>query len=496
MTSPQLRDAAWSAPVVQEIARLVAARTGLVFSRPRHQTIEAAIRRESSRAGHHGLAAYHAALRGDASAVDALAAELTIGETYFFRDAPQFDLLRSRILPELAASPSADGAVRVWSAGCASGEEPYSIAILCHELGLGARTKIVGTDLSRDRLAAAREARYGRWSLRGVPDAVIASYFTRRDTRYDLVPVMRDMVEFRYLNLADVADADPSGAPGRMDLILCRNVLIYFDAATTARVIRHLLSALSARGWLLLGASDPPITDYADCEVVVTPAGLAYRPAGTMPSRNVVSPAPRAYEVYVGTHDTPVPPVPVTVAYTLQATTAHSVPDPRREELARIVEAHSEGQESLAAELARQFIARGGNELTAWVIRVRALANAGSLSEAGKSCAAALELHPLSAELTYLQSILLINAGRFVEAAETCRRALYLDHTLAVAHVARGDALARQHRAEDAARAFRAALRLLGQMAPDAIVPASGGERSARMTAAVASRLELMESAT
>ena len=496
MTSPQLRDAAWSAPVVQDIAHLVAARTGLVFSRPRHQTIEAAIRREASRAGHPGLAAYHAALRADASAVDALAAELTIGETYFFRDTPQFDLLRSRILPELAASPPADGAVRVWSAGCASGEEPYSLAILCHELGLGARTKILGTDLSRDRLTAAREARYGRWSLRGVPDAVIAAYFTRRDTRYDLRPALRDMVEFRYLNLADVADTGPNSAPGRMDLILCRNVLIYFDAATTARVIRHLLSALSPRGWLLLGASDPPITDYADCDVVVTPAGLAYRPAGTTPPRSGVSHATRAYEVSVRTDDMPVAPVPATVTYSPPAAPFHNAPDPRREALARIVEAHSEGRESLAAELAREFIARGGTELTVWVIRVRALANAGSLSEAGKSCAAALELHPLSAELTYLQAILLINAGRYVEAADTCRRALYLDHTLAVAHVALGDALARLNHAADARRALRVALRLLAQMAPDAIVPASGGERSARMTAAITSRLALMESGT
>lgn len=497
------QDLTWSQPAIERIVRLVGERTGLVFSQPRRHAIEAIILREASRAGCPDLAAYEQRLRRDDEATDSLAAELTIGETYFFRDPAQLDLLRSEILPEVAAAPARPEGVRIWSAGCASGEEAYSVAIICHELGIGSRTRILATDLSRERLDAAREARYGRWSFRGVPDAVTTAYFRRRDTRYDLIDPIRAMVEFRYLNLAELGGRGGPDPHDRMDVILCRNVLIYFDAATTARVIGHLLGGLRDGGWLLLGASDPPATDYADCEVIVTRAGLVYRRQGSArPRRSAAAwrqePVPALAATGLGQREQfsplseearpagnppPAPPPPAEV-------------EPLRGLLARAVEAHAHGRGSEAAELARRFLELGGDELAAWVIRVRALANAESLALAGQVCAAALEHHPLSAELTYLHSLLLARAGRYADAAEAARRALYLDRTLAVAHLVLGDALARIGRDQEAARAFRSAHRLLATADPDAVAPASGGERSGRLAATAAARLELMERAS
>lgn len=462
MTSPRLRDVAWSGPSIERIADLVAERAGLVFSHVRRKTVETAIRRQAARSGVSDVGRYADALAVDQQALESLAAELTVGETYFFRDPPQIDLLASEIIPALAVEVQGRH-IHAWSAGCASGEEAYSLAILFHRQGLAARTRILGTDLSRERIAQAREARYGRWSLRGVPDRTITEYFTRQDTRFDLVRAIRDMVGFRYMNLAEAGESMPAA----IDLILCRNVLIYFDAPTVARVARQLMGALSPSGWLLLGASDPPISDHVECDVMVTPAGLVYRPPGVVhPRRRVMYSS--------GAHERLREPVP---------------------------EAHRESHREWApaadaaadAPVPALIAVEGPNAAPAeeWSSRVRAMADAGALEDAGKLCAAALELHPLSAELTYLQALLLLTAGHVAEAAGTARRAIYLDHRLAVAHVLLGDALLRLKQRDDADRAWRAALRLLAAGVPDDVVPASGGESTARFTAAVGARLSL-----
>lgn len=494
MTLPHLGDLAWSGPVMERIARLVGDRTGLVFSQARRRSVETTIRRHASRAGYRDLTRFADALQVDTSAVDWLASELTIGETYFFRDAAQFDLLRADILPALAATGRP---LRMWSAGCASGEEPYSLAILCAELGLAGRVSILGTDISRERLARARIGRYSRWSLRGVPDDVICTYFTRRDTRYDLAPAIRDLVKFQYMNLAEL---DAASTPAQMDLVLCRNVLIYLDVATIARLAQSLLASLALGGWLLLGASDPPIHEYGECDVVITPAGLVYRHAGATRRRRLRLHSSGEHRVV---HAAP-PRIPPTAVATPASGSPQSTPapvrpptpDPMLELLARAVDAHARRREREAAELAGTYLARGGDALPAWIIRVRALANEGALHEAGRNCAAALERHPLSAELNYLQAVLLLAAERFPEALQSARRALYLDHTLAMASIAMGDALSRLQRRDEAARAYRSAMRALAPLAPEGLVPASGGERVSRVTSTVAARLALTADAS
>src|SRR5690606_3348380 len=162
----------------------------------------------------------------------------------------------------------------------AAGEEAYSLAILGEQLGLKHRMRVLGTDISRVRLAAARAGNYSKWALRSLDEETIARYFTQSGKRYVLRSEFRDAVDFRYLNLAE--DVYPSMAAGiwGLDLILCRNVLIYFDAATIAHVAQRLIDSLSDDGWLVLGASDPAISEMVDCEVVLTHAGLVYRRPG------------------------------------------------------------------------------------------------------------------------------------------------------------------------------------------------------------------------
>jgi chemotaxis protein methyltransferase CheR len=256
-----------------------------------------------------------------------------------------------------------------------------------------------------------------------------------------------------------------------MDLILCRNVLIYFDADTVAAVAHRLLASLSEDGWLFLGASDPPLTDLVPCTVVQTGNGVAYRRAGHVAPRRKAPPPPP--EVAPPSFVEPAPALPDE----LQADVPDILPPPSA---IRGEAVHAPGEREGE---------RGDDER--WALRVRALADEGRLEEAGRLCAGGLDRHRLSGELAILHSLLLAEAGRAGEAAAAARRALYLDRGLVMAHLAQARALARLDDQAGARRSLENARRLLAALPADAIVPASGGERAGHLIGAVRVQLRL-----
>ncbi len=433
---------------LDEAAALVRRKTGLTFAGIRASALESGLVKAMQAARISDPSTYVARLDREVDLLDALVAEITIGETHFFRDAEQWALLRATIFPSLLRHRSRERPLRIWSAGCATGEEPYTAAIVIHELGAASIGHIIGTDLSRRALSAARRGVYTRWSLRGVPNETEQAYFRRAGRRYELAPAIRDSVEFRYHNLA--ADALPSVSAGlaAMDVVLCRNVLIYFDHATLPAVAQRLLDSLSDDGWLILGASDPPIAGLVRCEVHVTGSGLAYRKA-RVSSTVVIPPEPR--------EEAPAE-RPTVLPFRRLRSTARADPS--------------------------QAIAQ-----------VRALANQGNLPEAGRVCAAAMDRHRGSAELAYLHAVLLLESGRPQEAAHAARVAIYLDRSLAVSHLLLGGALARMGEPAAARRSVRNALILLQGMNSDDVVPASDGETAARLGEMARVQLDLMHGA-
>jgi chemotaxis protein methyltransferase CheR len=412
---------------------------------------------------------YLAVLQKDARAFDDLVAEVTVGETYFFREPAQLAFIEREVIPRLRARGNG---VRVWSAGCASGEEPYSIAILLRQAGLAADSWILGTDISEPRLARAREARYSRWSLRGCPPEIVEAYFKRAHRGFQLAPAIRDAVEFRRLNLADEEYAVPGSDIREMDIVLCRNVLIYLDEDTIVHVARRLLDSLSDQGWLFLGASDPPLQSLVRCEVTVTEAGVAYRKLD--PARRASPAAAAAAEGKIvggdGSRDSGEP---------NPAARVWSRPAGRRKiergRAAAIKAPRSATTRNRAPGRVRP------DDLAATIAHVGALANRGDLAEAERICSAAIERDNTSAELASLLSILYAETGRNREAAEAARKALYLDRGLVVAHLALGRALYRTGDHQGATRAFTNAADLLADLEPDAIVAGSDGERAATL---------------
>jgi two-component system, chemotaxis family, CheB/CheR fusion protein len=196
---------------------------------------------------------------------------LLINVTAFFRDQPAWDYLNETILPKLIEAKPPDAEIRVWSAGCASGQEPYSIAMfLCERLGMEAfqkRVKVYASDMDPEALHEARQAVYTAKDVEAVPQPLIEKYFERTDNRYVVHADVRRAVIFGRHDL--VADAPIS----RLDLLICRNTLMYFNAEMQDHILARFHFALNETGYLLLGKAEMLLT-HAN---LFTPVELKHR---------------------------------------------------------------------------------------------------------------------------------------------------------------------------------------------------------------------------
>jgi len=182
---------------------------------------------------------------------------LTTNETYFFREDFQLKTFIDEIVPEIMQKKrgSGDRSLRIWSAGCSSGEEPYTIAMLLMQNPEMRRwnLEIIGTDISKQILALAREGVYGKSSFRSTDDYYLDKYFTDQDGKLRISDQVKQFVSISHLNLLDQQRVS---LLGKMDVIFCRNVIIYFDSVAKKKVISSLHDQLHSGGFLLLGHSE------------------------------------------------------------------------------------------------------------------------------------------------------------------------------------------------------------------------------------------------
>ena len=267
----------------QRFSDLLRARSGMEFSGQRRADLERALERAFNEFGVPTPELLYDRLTvgpGAQAALEAFIASLTVPETYFFRNQPQFEALEQRILPELIERRRDLRRLRIWSVGCASGEEPYSLAMLLRRVlpDLAAwDVTILATDLNRSLLEKAQRGLYTAWSFRDTSSDIQAQYFTRRGSQFELSPQVRGQVTFAYLNLAD--DSYPSALTDTLDvdLILFRNVLIYFGEEMARRVIDRLYDALADGGWLLVGHAEPSISLFNRFTTHSFPGAIVYQ---------------------------------------------------------------------------------------------------------------------------------------------------------------------------------------------------------------------------
>ena len=343
------------------------------------------------------------------------------GETYFFRDHGQMDLLHSRILPELIERRRDTRTLRLWSAGCASGEEAYSLAMLLDMVlpeQEGWDIFILGTDIDQAALTTARQGAYRKWSFRLVQPSLQQRFFRPNAGGWGLDERIRRMVTFNAVNL--VGEPIPGGNMQDMDLILCRNVFIYFDAATVAAIANKLSAALRDGGYLMTGHTELIGQRIRNLRTRLFPEGVVYQREQALPTA------------------APVPP---------RAAPALARPAPGR---------------PCAA-----VAGPGAGELLALA---RECADRGEYDRAEQVCRQALAASPLAAGAYFLLAQLAQIRGDFEVARELLEKTLYLDPQSVVVYLELASLCERADNLPRAQTLRRAALDLLRALPGEAAI--------------------------
>jgi chemotaxis protein methyltransferase CheR len=258
---------------------LVGARTGLHFSHDMRTSFERRLRERLAARNLRTFMEYYQHLRFHPLAAqewDEVYDLLTTNETYFYREAYQLNAFRDEILPILAKQVATRKRLSVWSAGCSTGEEAYTIAILIKETNLfaGWEVAVYGSDISRRCIAVARKGVYGQASFRTMPEATRRAHFVERTDGVHVVESIRSMCHFNQMNLLE---ANRARLLGRVDAVFCRNMLIYLDAQSRRKVIDLFHERLFPGGVLLLGHSESLLNVTTAFELLHLKGDLVYR---------------------------------------------------------------------------------------------------------------------------------------------------------------------------------------------------------------------------
>lgn len=272
----QADEYAFSDEEFENIRRILLAKrrfdAGIYKDRYMRRRITIRIRATESRSARH----YRELLDSCEDEVDRLLRVLTVHVSEFFRNRSTFDRLRDTFLPSFLSrcGGNPDAGPSIWSAGCAGGEEPYSLAIILREWfpdrAAQGQVSVLATDIDREILDKAREGYFGEERLQEVPPELIRRYFVREGRRFLISPEIRCMVEFRHGDLLDVATYP------RCDIILCRNVLIYFERKQQERILEGFAASLSDQGVLVLGRSESLVGEMRKRFECVSPVERIY----------------------------------------------------------------------------------------------------------------------------------------------------------------------------------------------------------------------------
>ncbi|MEW5979016.1 MAG: CheR family methyltransferase [Acidobacteriota bacterium] len=506
--------------LLSQLCERVVTLTGLDFPSQRRSDLETGLHKAARRLGRDPEEWARSLLSTPPTKhqIQVLASELTVGETYFFREKRTFEVLAQRILPELIRSRRAtERRLRIWSAGCCTGEELYSVAILLDRILPDFeewQVNLLGTDINPRFLQKARDGVFGEWSFRDAPEWLKDNYFKALGTRrFELLPRIRERAVFEYLNLA--ADPFPSLAANTnaMDLILCRNVLMYFAPDRARSTVLSFHRSLLNGGWLIVSPAETSIALFSAFSTVRLDGWTLYQKgprvwqAGDAQSdttlRSAGPPAnwpdlPRGKWESDGDRSTGFPPV---LPETVPAVSAAAPPETPLPLCVTETASPLGGPETGAGltpfEEARVLYEQGDYQGACLKLKdqaeesscpaetlaflARSSANLGQLEEARSWAEKAVEADKLNTEWHYVLAMILQELGLLKTAAESLNRCLYLDPGFVLAHFALGNLALRQQNWTDAGRHFSNALSLVSRYPDDKILPHSDGLAAGRL---------------
>lgn len=462
------------AKLLSQFSEFVTAQMGLHFPRAKWHSLEIGI---ASAAQEFGFKNPESCLQWILSApltkdlISILASHLTVGETYFFREEKVFETLEKQILPDLIHSrlrnrQGQSQGLRIWSAGCCTGEEPYSIAILLSKMipdlepGLNLndlKITILATDINSRFLHKASQGVYTEWSFRNVPPWIKESFFKKkREGLFEIPPQLKKMVTFAYLNL--VEDVYPSimNNTNAVDIIFCRNVLMYFHSERIKKVVQNLYHSLADGGWLIVGPSEASHVRHAPFATVSFPGAFLHQ----KDSKEVKG----LYTYHALTEEmekvqAKAQSLTLKTPNLKDSSNSKNLKSPKNAD-SEVLELYEPDQIALLA---------------------RSYADQGRLSEALEWCEKALSTDKLNPSLYYLRATILQEQGTLKEAITALKQALYLDQNLVVAHFALGNLALRQGKPKESEKHFENALSLLSRCNREEILPESEGLTAGRL---------------
>ena len=424
---------------VERLAALIREATGNVVAAERLPQLEEIASRRAAATRRSSVEAYLSALSTGALPEEwpTLIGLVTIKESYFFRAPQQLDAMIQKALPARLEARAPERRLRVWSAACARGEEPATLALLLaeHPGLLGWDWQIVATDLDPEALSWAERGLYGERAVAQVPPAMLEKWFARRGKLWELSPEIRRRIDYRPLNLAHPPYDLPNDATGGFDLILLRNVLIYFRRPLQRKVANQVARRLAPGAFLFLGASETLWQIHADLEPVDLGPCFGYVQGAARPETKRPElpgpPRPRA--------------IPAAAPKPAPAARPPAPPLPARPAPARPVATPAAEPAPPARPLEAAALALAGNRL----------------EEAASHLEAALAREPENATAHALQGFLHDLSGRPENAVAAYRAALYLDPDLYQARLLLADRLLHLGQARRAEHEFREVLSAL-----------------------------------
>jgi chemotaxis protein methyltransferase CheR len=394
-----------------------------------------------------------------------LASHLTISETYFWREPQVFSALTDFILPELIKSKkNGEKSIRIWSAGCSTGEEPYSIAIALHKTIQKIKDwdiTILATDINPKALSKAAHGIYCAWSFRNSPAWLKSRYFhNKEDRQFEIIPEIKQMVNFTCLSLVEMSAISNANT---MDIIFCRNVLMYFTSEWVTKISQDLFDSLSEDGWFVVSSSELSSYEFPQFTPVNFTGAVLYRkgkngssysfpsigltekevqPTSTFSPLSAPSESPPHFDLPIS----PSPLLPI----------AHSAFQP-----SSFVASAKEEPQTIPEETSADKI-----------FAIRLLANVGHLEEALSLCNEEIASEKLAPGLYFLRASILQELGKSTEAISSLKQAIYIDPDYIMGHFTLGNLFIRQGKTKNAERYFNNVLDLLSKCANDDILPA------------------------
>ncbi len=451
---------------------------------------------------------------------------LTTGETYFFRDRGQLNLIQATILPEIIARKmeaqaisKAKPTLRIWSAGCSTGEEPYSLATIVQELipnYLNWNLLILGTDINIESIAKAKAGSYSEWSFRMVSGEVKRRYFTNQDKSWHLDDRVRRMVTFRSGNL--LTDAYPSINSDiyNMDIIICRNVFIYFNAQNVETILGKFYQSLSPGGYLIVGHTElhdlnlqgfvpqayeeslvyrrsedvkreptvlktSPTNPVAYQPIIIKPNNQAPK---SSPVQRVVAPQSRLPDRAIEPKANKQPTVEVKP---VEAKQGNRLTPPS--DLQDVQTLFEQGEYALTLQRADEILRQKPNDFEVIYLIAQAYANLGQYKKAMYYCEQAIALNSMSTDVYHLLAHIAEDQSHLSQAKEYLKRIIYIDQNAIAAYLDLGSIYKLEADNRRAKQMFDTAIELLKKLSPDTTVQYRGKVKVAELLGQVRANL-------